>query len=171
MGPDEMRRRLENIMRATASANDAVAVGWWVGDDAGERRAMDNFQSGRRAWLGAFRAAKRGLSALDDGDTELAGLSVWQATDFLLDALWSRMEPNDIEFLSNSAETRGRRSSVADRDRALVDAVSAQETLGLRGKAAIRAALEQDSGLAAQFERMSAEGIRKAISRAKKRAP
>jgi len=70
MDPEAMRRRLERIAQATAPAQAVDAVGFWVGDQAGERRALDDFQTGRRAWLGAYRSSHAGLQALEANDLE-----------------------------------------------------------------------------------------------------
>lgn len=165
MDADAMRRRLENISRATASSTRLEPAGFWVGDKAGERRTWDDFGAGRLAWRGAHRATQAGLKALDDGDLEMAEICVWQATDLFVDALWSRMEPADIEFLSNSAGRRGRPSKHSERDAALSEAVSLQESKGLKGKAARRAALDGDPSLAEAFAGKTDAALVKAIQR------
>lgn len=165
MDAETMRRRLEKIARATVQAQSVDAVGFWVGDKAGERRAIDDLNAGRRAWLGAYRASQGGLQALAGGNLEMAELYVWQATDLFVDALWSRMEPADIDFLSNSASRRGRPSSTANRNAALAEAVRQQEEKGLKGKAARRAAILENSDLAAAFSGKSDSALVKAIQR------
>ncbi len=168
MNADSIRRRLEKIARATAPAQSVDATGFWVGDQAGERRALDDLRTGRRDWLGACRSSQQGLKALDEGELEMAEIYVWQATDFLLGALWSRMEPSDIEFLSKSAQRRGRKSETDDRNRALAAAVDEQLQKGLTGKAARNAALQQHPALASAFFGLSDDAIRKAADRGAK---
>jgi hypothetical protein len=168
MDAEAMRRRLEKIAVATASAKSVDALGFWVGDQAGERRVLDDFHTGRRDWLGAYRSARAGIKALDAGDLEMAEIYVWQATDFFVGALWSRMEPSDVKFLSQSAQRRGRRSETDDRNSALAAAVEEQQRNGLTGKAARHAAISQNPSLKGAFAGMSDDAIRQAANRGAK---
>lgn len=165
MDADEARRRLEKILRATQPAQKVDAPGFWVGDTAGERRTYDDCTGGRLAWRGAHNAAQHGLNALDSGYPDMAAIYVLQATDLLMDALWSRIEPQDIDFLSNSAKVRGRVSNTAERNKKLASAAAVQESAGLSGKAACNAALDANPDLAEAFSGMGYDGIRKALSR------
>lgn len=105
------------------------------------------------------------MAALDAGNDELAELLMWQANDLFIDAIWSRIEPADIEFLANGAGRRGRRSSTAERNAELSQAVLMQEERGLKGKAARNAAFAANPDLRDAFSGATDEAIRKAISR------
>jgi len=168
MNRDSMRRRLEEIAAATVSAQNVKPAGWWIGDNAGERRVKDDMKAGRLAWNTAHRDAKSGLLALDANDLEMAEVYLWSATDFLLSALWSRIEPADIEFLSNSAKPRGRRKKSEDRNARIADAVAGQEAAGLRGRAAIKAALRSDPQLKEALGAAPLGTIQRAIRRGKR---
>lgn len=85
-----------------------------------------------------------------------------------MDALWSRVEPSDIEFLSNNAQRRGRKSTTERRNATLAAAVDEQHRNGLTGKAARNAALKQHPDLAKAFSGMSDDTIRKAADRGAK---
>ncbi|KJZ32743.1 hypothetical protein TW83_01660 [Paracoccus sp. S4493] len=168
MDAKALRRRLEKIAHATASSQSVDATGFWVGDRAGERQATDDFSTGRRAWLGAYDAACAGLKALDGDDLDLAEIYVWQANDFLMDALWSRIEPSDVEFLSSSAQRRGRKPKTQGRNAKLAAAIQDQHSIGITGKAARNAALKKYPDLAKAFSGMSDDAIRKAADRGAK---
>lgn len=167
MDPEAIRRRSTKIAEAT-KPNGSLTHGYWVGDAAGKRMALDDFNAGRQAWLGAHRSAVGSLAALQREENELAEMLMLQANDLFIDALWSRIEPADIEFLANGAGRRGRPSETAIRDADLSVAVAEQERLGFKGKGARNAALAANPSLERAFAGVSDDTMRKAISRARR---
>lgn len=111
MDKDEMRRRLEAIVRKTGGAINLTDVGWWDGDAAGKRRALDELKAGRLAWATAQRHAVSGIAKLDEGDLGAAELYTWSANDLYIDALeaqLSKVRPRARDALNRPAGRRGR---------------------------------------------------------------
>lgn len=108
MDAAQLKRRLERIVAKTTGAERVEVAAWWGNGNADERRVMDDLRSGRLAWHKAHEDAKEGLKAVEVGDLETAELRLWAATDLYTEALESRIEPGDTEFLSRSAGKRGR---------------------------------------------------------------
>jgi hypothetical protein len=105
---DALRDRLVRIRRRTESARALDSPGFWVGDKAGEAAVRDAWVSGRIFWKGAHDDAGSGIKYLDRGETEMALLYAWAATDKLMAALASRVRPEAIEAFAKSPGRRGR---------------------------------------------------------------
>lgn len=167
VNPNWLRNRLEWIKNATAPSVGLAPTAYWEGDKAEERRVQDDMDSGRLSWSQAHDFALDGLRAIDAGNLEIAESLLWHATGYFIEAVWSRTTPADIAFLSNSAAQRGRSKTTQGRDAKLSRAVTEQEGLGLKGKAARRAALSKNPDLEAAFFGMSDAALVKAIQRAR----
>lgn len=105
-----LRRRLTRILDATAGAEGQPSGGWWVGDVAGKRQAVDNMAAGRLSWHAAHRCAREGIVAIDVGDFEAARLYAWEATDHFISAVLTRVRPSDLAVLNKPAARRGRKA-------------------------------------------------------------
>ncbi|MDT7536179.1 hypothetical protein OVY48_22545 [Sphingobium sp. SA2] len=108
MDKDAMERRLTAILKKTESGKNLPSPGWWVGDVAAERRTRDDMAAGRVSWREAYRNAKNGLEALGADNLALAELYTLSANDFYIMALESRIRPSDWQYLTKSANARGR---------------------------------------------------------------
>ncbi len=111
MDEEQLKRRLSRIVARTEGAQNVAVPGWWGLGNADERRVMDDQRTGRLAWRAARRRAMIGLDAVRAGELEKAEVYLWCALDSYVEALESRIEPRDLEFLSNSARPRGRKKS------------------------------------------------------------
>lgn len=110
MHKEEMRRRLEAILKKTETAKNLTDIGYWVGDKAGELRAQEEMKSGRLAWATAQRHAAAGIERLEAGKLEDAELYTWSANDLYIDALEAqlkRIRPSE-RALDRPAGRRGR---------------------------------------------------------------
>lgn len=103
-----LRRRLTRLFQATAGAAKQGSGGWWIGDVAGERQVKDNLAAGRLSWRAAHRCAREGLTALEDGNLDVARSYAWDATDHFISAVLTRVRPSDFEMLNKPAARRGR---------------------------------------------------------------
>lgn len=105
-----LRRRLERMIEKTIGAEALRSPSWFIGDVAGERRALDDADAGRVSWAQARHHAKQGLDALDAGDPELAWRYCWEAIDEYVVALEARIRPAELKALGRSSGPRGRPS-------------------------------------------------------------
>ena len=105
---DRLHGRLIALLKKTKSAAGLPAGGFWVGDVAGERCVGDDMAAGRLNWRASHQCARSGMTALEDGNLELAQSYVWQATDLYIAALEARVRPSDMKVLDKPAERRGR---------------------------------------------------------------
>ena len=115
MTRDSLHRRLTRLLKKTASAASLPPAAWWAGDIAGERRVLDDGESGRLNWAAANRVAQSGLEALADGNLEMAEVCAWAATDHYVAALEARVRPSAIEDLAKKTKRRGRPPKITDR--------------------------------------------------------
>ncbi|PBB80908.1 hypothetical protein CK218_10895 [Mesorhizobium sp. WSM3879] len=105
---DPLFDRLTMMVEKTRSAENLEYGGWWVGDVAGERRALDDLAAGRLSWRSSHDFAEQGLEALANGDREGALLCAWASTDLYIAALEARIRPEDKRALGQSSKKRGR---------------------------------------------------------------
>jgi hypothetical protein len=153
-----MRERFQAVLRATAGAQPPTD-GYWVGDTAEERRAMDDFAAGRIEWHQAKKNAQRGLQLLDtDGDQEMIAIYLEQAEGLARQALMRHIPANAIATLATPAQPRGRRLN-ADRDARIAAAVFAAEARGLTRKEAQREAADENPDLRSIMVGLSARRL------------
>jgi hypothetical protein len=84
---------------------------FWVGDAAAERRQKDDWASGRTFWEEAHRWVRSGLEALDNGAADLALECLLEAYPQALNALGTRLRPDDLKQLAKPARPRGRKKA------------------------------------------------------------
>ena len=189
-----LRERLERIIKATKDAK-ATSGWWvkprvthlmppWVWGTHEKRknekrgktvereystaekdRVFDNLRAGSIHFAQAGVTASHGMEALDRGDHEYAELALRSAESLLATAMAMQLEPDDVKSLSGNAKRRGRRSTTADRNRRLAEAVAALKHEGHSEQAAIKIAIEGDAGLKMAFRNMSPSGIYKALQK------
>jgi hypothetical protein len=105
---DALRHRLTNLKMKTGSATKLDPAGFWVGDQAGERKVLDDWAAGRLEWRSAYTNAVLGLQTLDNGDAVGALEIAWIATDYYISAIERRIRPSEFAELSRSSQRRGR---------------------------------------------------------------
>jgi len=161
-----LRRYLREIVSATPT--DGIAnPGFWVGDKAAERRAIDDLRAGRLHWRSAHDHARRGIEALDAGDMDLAETCLNLARRSRWVALEAKLTPAIVADLNNSARPRGRKPRNDARNRLLVKAVREQEKAGREGKAARAEAIRANPALDEVFGGLTDAALRKIIRETK----
>ena len=108
MDRDALRRRLTALAEKTKGTDGQPLGGFWVGDVAGERAALDDLVAGRLHWRTAHQHAVAGLQALEQGDLEMARVCATEGHDLFTEALEIRVRPSDVKVLERTARRRGR---------------------------------------------------------------
>ena len=161
----ELEADLRGLLAETPRS-DATA-GFWVGDAAETKRAQDNFDAGGLDWKQARRAIVLGLEAVAAGNLDAAEEFISIAESFQLSAFRRKMTRQQLADLSGNAGLRGRTTNL-ERNERLAAAVAEQESIGLKGMAARKAAVNADTDLKAAFGQMGDAGIRAALRKARK---
>ena len=107
-GFESLQDRLERLAAETAPGAALSPASFWKGDKAGERQVKDDWAAGRMALHYAHRHANSGLAALKAGDMDLADVYAWESAFLYIEALKSRIRPDDVQYLSRPAKKRGR---------------------------------------------------------------
>ncbi|ESY37894.1 hypothetical protein X747_24850 [Mesorhizobium sp. LNJC384A00] len=105
---DPLFDRLTMMVEKTRSAEALEIAGWWDGDVAGKRRALDDMAAGRLQWRSAHDFAVQGLEALETGDRDGALVCAWASTDLYIAAIEIRIRPEDKRALGKASKKRGR---------------------------------------------------------------
>jgi hypothetical protein len=103
-----LRAQLTKLLHVTAGAAGLMPAAAWRGDKAGERRVRDDLASGRVSFRNAHQSAQRGLAALDRDELDLARAALDNGLWLLIDALMTRVRPEDRKTLGRPAKRRGR---------------------------------------------------------------
>lgn len=164
---DTLPRFIQRLIAKTQ--NSVPAPGWWIGDQAAERRTYDNLGSGAVYARSAHQFARDALEAFDKGEFEKAEADYEMAKDYWIAALEQQVTPSGLDKLSTGRGLRGRPATKDDRNLRLAVAVAEQEQLGLRGAVARQAAFNAHPTLKKEFASMSDDGVRKAVERGRKR--
>ena len=105
-----VRARLETLKAQIESVGHGATTSYWVGDTAAERQVKDDWRAGRAQWEAAWKNVTRGIKSLEDGDFDLALLSLLEAQSLAIGALGTRLRPDDTYQLAKPAKPRGRPS-------------------------------------------------------------
>jgi len=108
MDENSLRSQLTLILKKTADGGKLSGGGFWVGDTAGERRVLDDLQSGRLQLHHANSSASGGLRALEQGDVEIAEAFLTNAIWLYIEALEKSVRPSDRLDLGKQTKRRGR---------------------------------------------------------------
>jgi len=160
----ELEADLRGLLAETPRS-DATA-GFWAGDAAETKRAQDNFDAGGLDWKQARTAIVLGLEAVAAGNLDVAAAFISIAESFQLSSFRRKMTRQQLADLAGNAGLRGRVTNLGRNER-LAAAVAAQESIGLKGMAARRAAVNADAYLKAEFGQMGDAGIRAALRKSR----
>lgn len=106
-----IRARLEKLKAQIEGVGHGATMGYWVGDVAGERRHHDDWAAGRAFWHTAWSNANAGLEASAEGNHDRALNFLLEAQAMAIDALGSRLRPDDLKQLAKPAKARGRKKT------------------------------------------------------------